>query len=582
MSIEPALCHPHKNKHRYCTSPHWTSLFLIITFFLSACNLNPPIEIVNPLEMMPTITPTPFQPEGYTPPTSTVLPADEGSSPTEPPPPESIWISEAVPETLRTAALDSGLSLQGSPEMADVVVDVQSTTNAGTLASLWIYALVAPFPTITDEVSLDDLRRSWAGEVTGPFAGLPLFMEQATLEAISALWGAPAEGKVRVEAAETLADRAWENTPCWGIVPFEALEPRWKVLRIDGQSPITKDFAPATYPLIVPFSSTPPGLSLPETNRDPAKMTVLVMTGVTALVRATAYRMEKNGITYPAQDIAPWLQDADITHISNEVSFAVDCPVPDPYSMSLTFCSSPDYMELLHYISADVIELTGNHMNDWGGDSFLYSLELYQQNNLPTFGGGADSTAATTPLILTHNGNTLAFIGCNAVGPGYDWADADSPGSARCGDYAWMAEAVGRLRAEGALPVVTFQYNEYYTSYPPSNQRRDFAMMADAGAAIVSGSQSHFPMGMAFDNETFIHYGLGNLFFDQMFYTLADGTVITGTQREFIDRYVIYENRLVSVELLTAQLEDFAKPRPMTAVERAQMLEDIFTASGWR
>jgi predicted nucleic acid-binding protein len=54
-------------------------------------------------------------------------------------------------------------------------------------------------------------------------------------------------------------------------------------------------------------------------------LTVLAMTGVTALVRATASRMEAKGITYPARDIGDWLRQADVTHISNEVSFADAC-----------------------------------------------------------------------------------------------------------------------------------------------------------------------------------------------------------------------------------------------------------------
>jgi poly-gamma-glutamate synthesis protein (capsule biosynthesis protein) len=52
-------------------------------------------------------------------------------------------------------------------------------------------------------------------------------------------------------------------------------------------------------------------------------------------------------------------------------------------------------------------------------------------------------------------------------------------------------------------------------------------------------------------------------------------------RKEFVDRYVFYDGRLVSVELLTAYLEDWARPRPMTPEERASFLEGIFRASGW-
>ncbi|KAF0108283.1 MAG: hypothetical protein FD146_857 [Anaerolineaceae bacterium] len=493
-----------------------------------------------------------------------------------------MWISPAVPIALRDAALATGFPPAADPSGAAILLDVQPLTSATSPTSTWIYALVAPFPTVTDGVTADDLRRSWAGEPTGPFAGRPLWMDQPTLDAFTALWGAPGSGSVQVAPAGELLDAMWAGQPAWGIVPFESLQPRWKVLSVDGQSPIHKEFDQSAYPLAVPFALQPAAFSLPPSNRDPSKMTVLVMTGVTAMVRATASRMETKGLTYPAEGIGGWLRSADVTHISNEISFADSCPPPNPSQTSLTFCSDPDYMALLVDVGADVIELTGNHMNDWGTDNFLYTLDLYRQNNMQVYGGGADLTASLKPLTLSNNGNKLAFIGCNPVGPVADWATASLPGSAPCGDYGWMVTDIARLRSEGYLPIATFQYYEYYTPYPAEHQVSVFGQMADAGAVIVSGSQSHYPMAMTFRGETFIHYGLGNLFFDQMNYILPDGSITTGTRNEFIDRYVIYDNRVISVELLTAVLEDYSRPRPMTEAERSQLLEDVFKASGWR
>ena len=95
--------------------------------------------------------------------------------------------------------------------------------------------------------------------------------------------------------------------------------------------------------------------------------------------------------------------------------------------------------------------------------------------------------------------------------------------------------------------------------------------MAEAGAVVVSGSQAHFPHGFAFFGDHFVHYGLGNLFFDQMF---------TYNRREFLDRHSFYDGHYLGVELLTAQLEDFARPRPMTEEERIRMLTTYFEASG--
>jgi hypothetical protein len=97
-------------------------------------------------------------------------------------------------------------------------------------------------------------------------------------------------------------------------------------------------------------------------------LTRIALTGVTALVRATAYNMEQNGILWPGEDVAPVLQAADFAHASNEVSFAPDCPYPNPIG-GTTFCSRDSYFELLTHLGIDLMELTGNHLNDWGADN---------------------------------------------------------------------------------------------------------------------------------------------------------------------------------------------------------------------
>ena len=108
----------------------------------------------------------------------------------------------------------------------------------------------------------------------------------------------------------------------------------------------------------------------------------------------------------------------------------------------------------------------------------------------------------------------IAFIGCNLAGPPSVWATIDEPGAARC-DLGWLEGELANLRAEGYIPVFTFQHNEVYIPSGSDTLRRDFLRIAEAGAAIVSGSQAHFPQGFAFHAGAYVHYGLGNLFFDQ-------------------------------------------------------------------
>jgi poly-gamma-glutamate synthesis protein (capsule biosynthesis protein) len=137
------------------------------------------------------------------------------------------------------------------------------------------------------------------------------------------------------------------------------------------------------------------------------------------------------------------------------------------------------------------------------------------------------------------------------------------------------------MKSLGAVVIVALQHYEYYTPEPRPLQLEDFRRLADAGADIVSGSQAHYPQALEFHNGVFIHYGLGNLFFDQMSYDYGPGNRTFNIRREFLDQHVFYNGKHISTQLLTAVLEDYSKPRPMTTEERAAFLLEYFQASGW-
>ncbi|MBU1660231.1 MAG: CapA family protein [Chloroflexi bacterium] len=397
---------------------------LIFLLILSACQPVVPAQPVPQVDVPAdiTVTLTPFQSAQATP-TSM---------------PDTLWLDPSVPEQLRQALLVSGANLVDDPALAT------SRLKPGAGEIKWIYALVAPFPTVTDGVSVNKLRAAWSGSLSDSFGNSPLYMAESTRRAITALWGEAGIGSVVIVDESVLTGTLWQNRPSWGLVPFESLNPKLKVLTVDGQSPLFREFDPSIYPLTISFAlSSPVEFSLPATNRDPSKLTTLMMTGVTALVRATAVKMEKKGVLYPAQDIGDLLRDADITHISNEIPFWKNCPYPEAMQKGeLRFCSATKYIELLEFIDADIIELTGNHFQDYGSQATLDTIAMYKDRGWPYYGGGIDLADSMKPALLEHNGNRFAFIGCNPVGPEFAWAREDRPGAAPCigYNYDWMID----------------------------------------------------------------------------------------------------------------------------------------------
>ncbi len=501
----------------------------------------------------------------------------------------TIWLAPYLPEAmLDDFALPARVIQVNDQSEADLLVDV----GADHPVSDWIYVLVAPFATVTDGVSLNSLQALWKGTPVQNFPAEKLIMDGSTQAVIEKLWGSPSLSTVKTISAKDLLSTAWNEETTWAIIPFEELDPQWKVIALDNQSPIQKAFNADAYGLKVPFSvignadiaepfiqkygpqSEAP--MLPAENYDPDKITTVLVTGVTALVRGTAYLMETNGMTYPAIDIGDVLRDADILHVSNEIPFTETCPKPFANlenDTNLVFCSKPEYIQLLEAIGTDVVELTGDHFRDWGADAMLYTIDMYNQRGWQYYGGGTDLDDGMQPALFEHNGNKIAFIGCNAKPPGYATATAASPGAVHC-DMDAMAKVVKEVVAAGYLPIFTFQHLEYYSYNINENLVEDFEKAADAGAVIVSGSQAHQPHALEFYKGATLHFGLGNLFFDQY----NEGF----PQRQaFMDRHVIYDGRYISTELLTIMFTDMARPRLMTEDERADLLETVFNASGW-
>jgi len=500
----------------------------------------------------------------------------------------SIWLPPYLPEQLTmNLVLPTGTILASVEQSASIRIDVGSDS----LISQWVYVLVAPFSTITDEVTLNDLRSFWQGIEVESLPVEKLLVSGGTKVLFEKLWGTASVAHVTVTAGEELMASAWAAKNTWAIVPFESLEPRWKVIRVDGISPIRKGFDPLQYPLTIPLSavgsvsdvsrflelsgSTSKPL-FPSVNRDEKKLTTIMLTGVTALVRATAYLMEKNGMTYPAIDIGELLRSADILHISNEIPFTDTCPNPfynKTNETNLVFCSKPDYIQLLEAVDTDVVELTGDHFRDWGPEAMLNTIAMYEERGWKYYGGGKNLEDAMSPALFEINGNKIAFLGCNAKPPGYATAKANYPGALHC-DMEAMAKEIADVVKKGYEPIFTFQHLEYYTYKINRSLVSDFHSAAEAGAVVVSGSQAHQPHAFEFYKGSLLHYGLGNLFFDQY-------KESTAQRQAFIDEHFFYDGRYINSELITIQFIDNARSRFSTKEEREGLLEKVFSVSKW-
>jgi len=566
-------------------------LLMLILMVLSGCDgamasPTPTVIVATLLPTRPPITPTPL-------PTAAPLP------------PKLIFLNPTLPEDLKQVlrSVIEPLQVEGPPVQivdaapAGLSADAEVTLlkpEQGPALITRTYVLAMPFPTVADNISTDQLNDFWHGNLDGLDAlsggiSMTLFTDQQSLQAMEAMLG-PANPQLPISVVEPqdLISQTWSVRPTGiALLPFDALEARWKMLHVNDINLFEREANAAAYPLslrvgVIGESATAQAVRqaisqgvTPLDNRDLSKMAIVAMTGVTAMVRGTAIKMEEKGITYPAEAIVDWLRTADVTHISNEVSFWDQCPPPTIYDGTV-MCSNPKYIDLLKYVGTDVIELTGNHLWDRGAWNLSDTIKMYEDLGWGVFGGGRNLADSLRPFTTTVNGNRIAFVGCNWFGQ--DWAADDYPGSAPCGsanpqDFDYILPEITKLRDEGYLVIATLQYAEFYYYETNIQQGIDFDRLRAAGAIVVNGSQGHHAQGFNVDENGFIHYGTGNLFF-------GDQNPV-GTHQTFVDRHVFYDGHYLGVDLRSAFIEDESKPVPMTPEARADLLNTLFKASGY-
>ena len=408
-------------------------------------------------------------------------------------------------------------------------------------AGEWRYALIAgPFEP-TQDLTTAQLAAAWRA---GAIAASP-----ATETVLAPVLGARTSPPPL--AAHPVLDAAH-----WAIVPAHELAPTWSVITVDGQHPLTGDG-----PLAVPLCG-----ATQLHNIDRAHLTTLVMTGTTALTGRTAERIDDHGVADTVRYLQPFFATADLVHISNEVAFVRDCH-PRTGQHTLIFCARDRYIAVLEALHATLIELTGNHLRDYGARSLERTIAMYEQRGWTWFGGGRTQIEATTPRLVEDHGNRLAFVGCNAVNW---WIRAISPGLgvASC-DWPRMAWQIRELRQRGITPIATVQHRELRSHAPPPDLVRDLRGLAEAGAAVVIGSQAHVAHPWDVHAGAYLHYGPGNLLFAQYREEQREATA---------DKIYLHEGRVLTVAHLFARTEH-GQPRLLTDAERARFLGQLATAA---
>jgi len=228
--------------------------------------------------------------------------------------------------------------------------------------------------------------------------------------------------------------------------------------------------------------------------------------------------------------IAPALQMADLaighlevphTHCVSELEG--DVPAPG---------APPENIAALADAGFGMVSLAGNHISDCGAQGIADTRRSLDAAGLVHSGAGLDLAEARLPAFSTVNGQRIALLSYNCVGPENGWATKTSAGCAylplgttdgqpvtpRSSIAQILPEALDILRDDIAaarkradLVLVAMHKGIVHTPARLAPYEQLLARAAiDYGADAVLGHHAHIARGIEFHRGKPIFHGLGN------------------------------------------------------------------------
>lgn len=421
-----------------------------------------------------------------------------------------------------------------------------------------------------DEVDLNnDVRISAYETLSLPELGEGEFLYQVSVPVTDFY---SSEDNVVMESVEDISNSEYD------FIKFDNLDFTHKLLKINDKYYLD-DFKNGAVFRIIKFESKDydneiaPLVASEFTKDFPTSDEVLTFaqTGVTALSRGMNEKLYKVGdATYFAEKIKDFLSGFDLTHTSNESSFT-------DYATAKNICSDKRFIDTLTAIGLDIVELTGNHNQDCGDGAALETIDAYINNGIKIVGGGKTAEEAAVPLEIDEKGTDITMLAYNLStgGATYD----NTPGANQYYEETAAAQ-IAAAKERGDFVIVDVQYYECsayvsetedttcdYADSAAGDQVGFFRHIIDLGADVVVGTSAHQPQTFELYGDGAIYYGLGNLFFDQVWWP--------GTTRSLVLVHHFYNGRLLQTQIVPTVYDKNMQVEVMNEADAKKFIERL-------
>lgn len=247
------------------------------------------------------------------------------------------------------------------------------------------------------------------------------------------------------------------------------------------------------------------------------------------------------------------LSGADILFGNLETTL-IPPPPGDNSRGGLQLRGEPGFAAALAKVGFSVLNVANNHAVQHGVETFNATVSAVRSAGIACCGVRGTGPWASEPALLSVNDTTVGVLGY-CLRP-RQYGPAVPPYAE--GDLTSICADIARLRAQGAVVIVSMHWGEEFVPRPSTEEIAMGHAIIDAGAAAILGHHPHVTRPVELYKNTLIAHSLGNFMGDMVWHAPF--------RRGMVLRFTLDDRGVRDASTLDTYMSDDYTPTPAPGV----------------
>lgn len=268
-------------------------------------------------------------------------------------------------------------------------------------------------------------------------------------------------------------------------------------------------------------------------------------------------QQNNNDPSYLFSNVAHIFKEDDITIANLETTFTTSTEKVDKgHKIQYHFKGDPELANSLVSASIEGVNLSNNHIYDYGQQGFQDTIATLEKLNVDYFG-------EDYKWITEVKGIKFGFLGYQG------WTTSDSL-------LKTVKEDIESMKKEADLVIVTFHWGIERATTPNEVQKTLAHYAIDNGADLIIGHHPHVIQGIEYYKGKYINYSLGNFCFGGNSNPSDKDTYIFQADFKFEDKKLSSVGvRVIPCSVSSVPNRNDYRPTPLAGDEKIRLLEKI-------